>query len=315
MSKNNTSLAMPINELRGHAKTFFELSKNNLSVSTKAQHGIIAASLHDAYITILNRNDFWQDRTYMKYFFNEDDQSKRNYYILSKKARFTLQGIQNRVAWSINELDKTRSLQVEETKNKEHLEETYVIESDEENNQFKRPDGSLDKMLLTPFGRQYGTRIDSVITDIFLDEEDFTFDENAFLDKIYPLFQRYSDFDSISHESGGLIVYLGDIILHHDITLKLFAEKYLYNNKSELFARFYTSNKEKIEAFILDLLAAYFEEKFRSIFRIIKSTEMKKFACAFIIKRIYLFKGDGLTQFGYFMIKTVARYGGILTQS
>jgi hypothetical protein len=38
---------------------------------------------------------------------------------------------------------------------------------------------------------------------------------------------------------------------------------------------------------------------------------MKQYACAFIIKRIYLIKGEELPTFGFFLIKAIARYGKI----
>jgi hypothetical protein len=51
MGKTNTTQSMPINELRGHVKTYIDLNNSNVTVSSRAQHGYIAASLHDAYIT------------------------------------------------------------------------------------------------------------------------------------------------------------------------------------------------------------------------------------------------------------------------
>ena len=87
MGKSNTTQAMSINELRGHVKTFIELNSNDIPLSTKLQHGFIAASLHDAYITLINRTDWWNDRTYMKFFFNEDDNNKKNQLLVSRKTK------------------------------------------------------------------------------------------------------------------------------------------------------------------------------------------------------------------------------------
>src|SRR5208337_2353050 len=89
MVKNNTTLAIPVNELRGHVKTYRDLHGQDITISTKAQHGLIAASLHDAYVTILNTPDYWNDKTYIKFFFNEDDQSKKKRLLLKSEKRLT----------------------------------------------------------------------------------------------------------------------------------------------------------------------------------------------------------------------------------
>ena len=94
--------------------------------------------------------------------------------------------------------------------------------------------------------------------------------------------------------------------------MKTVAEKFLHDHRREPFARFYTNQmKELIERFVLDIYAEYFEEQFSPVFRIIKSLDMKKFACAFIIKRIYLLMGDNLPNFGFILIRAIAQTGGI----
>ena len=66
--------------------------------------------------------------------------------------------------------------------------------------------------------------------------------------------------------------------------------------------------------FLAQVFIIYFEESFGTLFKIIKSMDMKKFACAFIIKRIYLKEGESLTNFGFFFIRVIAKVGGIKSQ-
>ena len=81
----------------GHVKTFKDLMSSNITISHKARHGYITASLHDAYLTILNRFDWWDDKTYLKFFFNEDNSPKKNLNLITRETRLTLFEIDNNV--------------------------------------------------------------------------------------------------------------------------------------------------------------------------------------------------------------------------
>ena len=104
---------------------------------------------------------------------------------------------------------------------------------------------------------------------------------------------------------------MADPLLFLDIDIKTFAERFLYKSRKESFSRFYSDNSRNIEIFLTQVYSVYFEENFSSLFRIIKSTEMRTFACAFIIKRIYILQGENLTTFGFFLVKAIATTGKI----
>lgn len=109
MNKNNNTMAMPLNELKGHVRTYEELTRNNIAVSSKAQHGIIAASLHDSYVILLNNDNYRTDRTYIKYFFNEDDLHNKSKLILSREPRLPLTKIHDRLGGIIDSIIDARS--------------------------------------------------------------------------------------------------------------------------------------------------------------------------------------------------------------
>ncbi len=103
-------------------------------------------------------------------------------------------------------------------------------------------------------------------------------------------------------------------LVFSEYELKGLAESFLFERGKEPFSKFYSEEKKSsIEEFITLLFARYFEIEFGSLFKIIKSQDMKKFACAFIIKRLYLTVGDNLNTFGFFLIKAIARTGKIKT--
>ncbi len=313
MGKANTTMSMPINELKGHVKSFRDLTDNKVSISTKVQHGIISASLHDAYVTLLNRKEFWNDRTYMKFFFNEDDMTNREKLLVTKHTRLSLEDIDRNVKNSIEMFYEKASEQ------QKILMREDTDKNMDENLEHREPARRVflnDKMLMTPFGRQYGSRIDSIIVEIFSNESrqrSLSMDHETIKEKIVPLFELYTSMSDISEYSGDIdevVTYL----LYQDYGIRSFAEYFLYNDKKVSFHKFYDlNNKEKIEFFLEELFTIYFNHHFGSIFRIIRSLDLRKFACAYIMKRIYMIQGDELSAFGFFLIKTIAKIGGIKT--
>ena len=317
MGKSNTTMAMPLNELRGHVKTFNDLSSSKLTVSTKAQHGMIAASLHDSYVTLINLPEFWNDRTYMKFFFNEDDPSKRDMQVVTRDTRFSLENIAKNIEEVREDLFEISSAKMKlETEKSEKAQRKRDNDLSSQTDFLKdvRNKSFTDKMLTTPFGKQYGSKIDAVIEEIFSIEKDEKHKEvsdDYIKSKLPPLFELFNTSSPIEDHQNEIIEIV-DYLLIQDYGVKTAAEQNLYTNKKETFNKFYSAtNKELIEIFFTRLFSIYFEWKFESLFRIIKSLDMKKFACAYIMKRIYLTKGENLTNFGYFFIRTIANTGGI----
>jgi len=316
MGKNNTTMAMPLNELRGHVKTFIDLSKNQVTVSNKAQHGIIAASLHDAYVIILNRTEYWNDKTYMKFFFNDDDPSRRDHLLVSKEIRLSIFLISKNIEDARERL--SRAMAPKPIPSKRAVTESVEAETDIppalEKSQDPRSRAFTDKMLLTPFGKQYGLKIDEILNEIFSPVKEKTnrnLPEDSIREVIVPLFELYRNsapMNDYRDECRTIVNYL----ISQDFSVKTMAEKFLHANKKEPFIKFFSEpNKYRIEDFLTRVFNIYFETEFEPIFRIIKSLDMKKFACAYIMKRIYLTRGDNITNFGYFFIRTIAKTGGI----
>ncbi len=314
MAKNNTTLAIPLNELRGHVKTYQDLSEMELAISTKAQHGIIAASLHDAYTVLLSRNEFWNDRTYMKFFFNEDDISRRKVLLLKKERRLTIREIGNKVR---DTLDQLHAIMYSRMQTAREATQAELLQQTDFSPRVTRPESFTDRMLMTPFGRQYGGLIDKIITGIFDPAKRANLNaipEEVIKEKIALLFQAYKLKSDMTKHSGE-VQYAVDYLLVQDYGIKTFAEKFLYFDRKEAFSRFYSGqNQEQIEQFLSLVFNIYFEEIFSGLFKIIKSMDMKKFACAFIIKRIYLREGENLSNFGFFFIRAIAKVGGIKSQ-
>ena len=313
MNKSNTTMSIPINELHGHVKTYRDLSSGNITVSHKAQHGYVAASLHDAYLTILNRTDWWDDRTYMKYFFNEDDSSRRNLNLVTRAERLSLFLIHNNMKAVLNyfqELAAAR-LRARQAEAEEAMEARAVenVRNDESSIKFS------DKLLMTPFGKQYGARIDAIIVDIFssgritaLDK-----DEDGIRTLVASLYQVYKALpQSLSmNQNIDMCMSLVYYLLGMDFGIKKFTEIFIYNDKRVPFSRFFPEVKDDVDEFLTRVFIVFFEQSFSTIFRIVKSLDMKQYACAFIIKRIYLIKGEELPTLGFFLIKAIARYGKI----
>ncbi len=315
MGKSNTTMAIPLNELRGHVKTHQDLSEMELAISTKAQHGIIAASLHDAYTTLLNRQEFWNDKTYMKFFFNEDDISRRKMLLLKKERRLSIREIGNKVRETLDHLHAIMYSRMQTAR--ETAAQAEMAQEQDLLPRATRSETFTDRMLITPFGRQYGGIIDKIITGIFDPAKRANLNsipEETIKEKIVILFQAYklrSDMSKLSSEAQ----YAVDYLLLQDYGIKTFAEKFLYFDRKEAFTKFYSGqNQEQIEQFLTQVFIFYFEESFSTLFKIIKSMDMKKFACAFIIKRIYLKEGESLTNFGFFFIRVIAKVGGIKSQ-
>jgi hypothetical protein len=316
MGKNNTTLAIPVNELRGHVKTYRDLHGQNITISTKAQHGYIAASLHDAYTTLLNKPDYWNEKSYMKFFFNEDDQSKRKMLLLKREKRQSIREIAHNVRKILDRLQAMQQTRIH-TSIEPISTETELPPSLEDLTRRSKSDTFTDRMLLTPFGRQYGSIIEKIITRTYDPERKKLYNdewENAIKEKISPLFKSYKVKDDLTQyvkEITEVVEYL----LMQEYGIKSFTEKFLYADRRESFSKYYTEYiQEHVEQFLSQLFNIYFEISFSSLFRIIKSADMKKFACAYIIKRIYIDEGENLTDFGFFFIRVIAKIGGIKSQ-
>jgi len=316
MGKNNTTLAIPVNELRGHVKTYRDLHGQNIAITTKAQHGYIAASLHDAYTTLLNKPDYWNEKSYMKFFFNEDDQSKRKLLLLKREKRRSIREIAHNVKKILDTLQGMQQTRIH-TSIEPTITETEQLMSLEDLTRRSKSDSFTDRMLLTPFGRQYGSIIEKIITRTYdparrkLYNEEW---ENAVKEKISLLFKTYKVKDNL-YQYVKEITEVVEYLLMQDYGIKSFTEKFLYADRRESFSKYYTEYiQEHVEQFLSQLFNIYFEISFSSLFKIIKSADMKKFACAYIIKRIYIDEGENLTDFGFFFIRVIAKIGGIKSQ-
>jgi len=314
MNKSNTTLAIPVNEIHGHVKTYRDLTLNNVTISHKAQHGYIAASLHDAYLTIQNRPDWWDDRTYMKYFFNEDEIAKRNLNLLTREQRLTLAEISGNVKKILNYFNE---LNIAKFKPKidpaENIEQSNNVEEAPKNNFTSK---YSDKLLMTPFGRQYGTKIDSILNDIFSTERLKSWESKndeeieSIARSLFHVYKTLPGSLVVNPNKKG-VIDLVNFLLTRDYGMKKFMEKYLHIDKKVPFSRFHSENKEAAEDFVTTIFNIFFEENFTSLFRIIRSLDMKQYACAFIIKRIYITRGEELPIFGFFLMKAIARNGKI----
>ncbi len=318
MAKSNTTMAMPLNELRGHVKTYMDLSSNKVTVSNKAQHGIIAASLHDAYIILLNRPEYWNDKTYMKYFFNEDDPGRHDTLIITRETRLSLINIKK----SIEDI-KERFSRLIETKldqEKEHQQERLAQQNEaalqEERATDIRSKAITDRMLMTPFGKQYGGKIDSIMDEIFSSSD--TADDHRLeahirqkMTALYDHHRQSADLAGYAGESAEIVEYL----LSQDYSIKTMTEKLIYTGRKDAFTKYFSdAERLRVEDFLNSVFTVYFDMKFEPIFRIIKSLDLKKFACAYIIKRIYLTRGEGITNFCFYFIRTISKIGGIKLQ-
>src|SRR5208337_3026929 len=87
---------------------------------------------------------------------------------------------------------------------------------------------------------------------------------------------------SLNHNKD-MCLTLVSHLLTQDYGIKRFAELYLHTERKIPFARFYPEIRDDLEEFLTRSFIVYFEESFNSLFRIIKSLDMKQYACAFII--------------------------------
>ncbi len=317
MGKSNTTQAMSVNELKGHVKTYIDLSNSDVSLSSKAQHGYVAATLHDAYMTLINRSDWWNDRTYMKFFFNEDDPERKNKLIVSRETRKSLSEINRNIKKLLEDFgklllanrDEAEQIDIDSSLKKD----TAPLLQDNQSKAFN------DKLLLTPFGKQYGNKIDSIIFKLFSEERQNQAEKTdreeikEHLVRLYNIFiEAPSAINSAANDQS--VKLACSYLLFSDFGLKSMAENLIFQRGRESFSKFYTEErKNSIEDFSTILFGRYFEIEFQSLFKIIRSQEMRKFACAFIIKRIYLTIGESLPTFGYVLIKAIARNGKIKT--
>ncbi len=316
MSKSNTTMSIPLNELHGHVKTFKDLMSSNITISHKARHGFIAASLHDAYLTILNRFDWWDDKTYLKFFFNEDTSHKKNLNLITRETRLTLFEIDNNIKKII---DYFESIYLFKAKPKVTEQVFNQAENITEVNPPKREGHTAnysDKLLMTPFGIQYGQKIDEIIEKIF-DAEKIKNARSMSADEVKriatTLYQVYKALPGslTMPQNMKMAVDMVYFLLGQDYGIKRFTEEHIYTDRKIPFSRFFPEVKDDVEEFLTRLFIIFFEESYSSIFRIIRSLDMKQYACAFIIKRIYLYKGEEMPVFGYFLIKAIARHGKI----
>jgi len=315
MNKSNSTTPISINEIYGHVQTFGEHMIDNLSPSHKVRHGYIMGALHDSYVIILNRFNWWNDKAYLKFFFNDDNTSKKSLNLITKEPRLTLFEIGNNIQKILEffkniSIFKIKKKDQDVDENPDNAEEKPLKE-----NTVKKElpvTGSYsDKLLSTPFGIQYGQKIDENIKSLFSGDVP---NNNEDIKKIIQsLYQAYKqNVNSINSEKNKTSSVLAvNYLLQQDYGLKKFAEEFIYQDRKILFSKFFAENKDGIEEFLIALFIIFFEERFNVVFRIVKSLDMKQYACAFIIKRIYIIEGENLPVFGYFLIKAIARYGKI----
>ncbi len=316
MHKSNTTNAMSINELNGHVRTYTTLSQSDVTISTKAQHGIIAASLHDAYVTLMNKNDWRYDKTYIKFFFNDDD-IKNDNLIIEKRPRISLNDVKENIQYLIAKIAEIKSIKPDALLNaSDNGIMAKIARREAEKSQSIVNKVFKDKMLETPFGKQYGNKIDDILMLIFSDiNKERSYDEELFQKRIKSLYEQYLiDPENLhSSEKKGDAIFSVEFLIGQEYGLKNLYEKYLMDKKENFIKSFNDNIKQELESFIFNLFFIYLDEMFKSLFKIIKSLDLKKYACAFIIKRIYLITGENLNPFGYFFIKAVAKTGGIKT--
>ena len=308
MGKSNNTLAMPINELRGHTKTYEDLSKNNTAVSPKAQHGIIAASLHDSYVRLINKSDWWNDKTYMKYFLNGDDPSKPRNLALTKEPKISLDQIHEEIKNISYEIGEIKSMSMSSTELTDNLTEKSIVKE----RSHAQKSGS-EKMMQTPFGNRYGHLIDKIIAEIYLSDEHAIAGNDIIKDDMTKVFEDYKNSpDTFIETNSNEILKIVEYLIPSNHNTKTLVENFLKPNKKDIFSKFYNNeNKIIIDNFISTIFEHFFEIKFVRLFKIIKSIELKKYACAFIIKRIYILYGENINHFGYFLVKTIANAGGL----
>lgn len=313
MNKANLTTAIPISEVRNHVSQYSDLTNDRTLISSKIQHGMIAASLHDAFILLSNQPDWSNDRTYVKYFFADRSFTKSNNLLITKKSWLLLKDIKERANNISRKLDEAafRMSRMQTTEKAEQAKKSAAL-AQPQNRQVKE---FHDKMLMTPFGRQYGGMIDKIIEDIFNEERHSLarYEKDTFPDKIRVLYDAFTPGAGgfAGSDYNGIITGLVEGLSGDNFSTKSLSEKYLYNNRKISFEKFFSENKDRHQDFITNLFATYFEIKFMPVFKIIKSQDFKKFACAYIIKRIYMKQGENLTPYGSYLIMSIGKSSGM----
>jgi hypothetical protein len=316
MSKSNTTMAIPVNELHGHVKTFKDLMNSSITISHKARHGFITASLHDAYLTIMNRFDWWNDKTYQKFFFNDDNSPKKSLNLITRETRLTLFEIDVNIK---KVMEYFENLSLVKTRQKVQEKDLDFAENDSSVKIYKKESGTAhhqDKLLMTPFGAQYGQKIDEIIESIFNDERikhTILKHTDGIRHIVIPLFSIYKTLEDPVNVQRNIndLMDMVYYLLGQEYGIKKFTEENIYSDRKIPFMRYFSDIKADVEDFLMRIFIIFFEESFSPVFRIIRSLDMKQYACAFIIKRIYMIKGEEIPVFGYFLIKAIARHGKI----
>ena len=170
-----------------------------------------------------------------------------------------------------------------------------------------------DPTMQTPFGKQYGVKVNSIINDICSKADKQVIDTETTASILCDMYNGfYSNNSSITlEEHGEQIMEVIDSIIFVDTDIMSFSELFLYRNRKESFPKFFQLNSSAIDAFFSVIFKIYFQERFKPFLKFIKTDEMMTFTCAFIIKRIYIMFGDAITIFGFFLIKAVAAAGKV----
>ncbi|MDR3237240.1 MAG: hypothetical protein LBT84_01920 [Spirochaetia bacterium] len=318
----NVAKSMPLNTLRNQVRSFQNAQESGSSASSKVQHSYIAASLHDAYVTLITRVDFWNDKTYMKFFFNEDSGS-RNMLLTLRQEKKSLHRINKELSDILRDYDIRREefVEPEPAKANERPTVRYVeipIQNADAPLKIRKklpPTISVqnDPTMQTPFGKQYGGRINTIIMEICNKAINADLDIDAMALVLSGMYNKFiSDPSAITPQNyAGLIIHSVESFLFIDTDITDFAEKFLYINRKESFPKFFQDNSSSIETFMSLIFDIYFAERFKPFLKFMKTDEMLTFTCAFIIKRLYIIIGDALTIFGFFLIKAVGRIGKI----
>jgi len=320
----NAAKSMSLITLRNHAKLYESALETFSSVSPKIQHGYIAASLHDAYATLISRLDFWNDKMYMKFFFNEENAEVRNTLLTLRQEKKGISRINRELKDLLNSFDSYKddiTIMPKEIFPENNTKVIFTDTSDQERTQtfkIKRrsPQNTNlpnDPIMQTPFGKQYGTKINSIINEICSKSAKQELDVNATSLLLRGMYDEFcDDQSSITPERHGKsIIQAVDSILFIDTDIMNFSEVFLYKNEKDAFPKFFQINSSVIDTFLSAIFRVYFQERFKPILKFIKTDEMMAFACAFIIKRIYIMFGEIITIFGFFLIKAVAVAGKI----
>ncbi|MCL2025315.1 MAG: hypothetical protein FWG92_00725 [Leptospirales bacterium] len=325
MGISNIGKSMPLTTLRSHVKMHDKAVETFSVVPPKVQHGYIAASLHDAYVTLIPRIDFWNDKTYMKFFFSDKTMEDKNMLLTLRQEKKSILKINKDLNDLLNGFDNYKydmAMLREETSLEDNTRNIIADDSSYDETlalklERKFPTSlvnlSNDPTMQTPFGKQYGAKINSIISNICSEAAKQKLDMDAATSLLCDMFNRFcDDKSSITIEGHGeFIIQIVDFILFIDTDVKNFSEVFLYRNRKESFSKFFQLNSSAIDAFFSVIFGIYFQERFKPVLKFIKTDDMMTFACAFIVKRIYIMFGDAIALFGFFLIKAVASAGKV----